>query len=531
MEWIMRMIFKVIFLFFTALLLSCSQDSKQGQADMQVEKNLYWGDLHNHSAVGYARGSLERAYEVAQSHLDVFCFTGHSQWYDMPIMPQNKHMKWVNGFKVMEENWEKVVNLANSTYEPGKFVPFIGYEWHSSAHGDMHIIFPGSEAELKVIHDIKKFQQYAEEQNAILIPHHPAYKQDWRGQNWTSLNTDLSPVVEIFSEHGNAESDRSPYRYIRHSMGGRYTVNTLQYLWEQGVQVGVTAGTDDHLGYPGAYGEGLTGFYAEELTRESILEAIKARRTYGVSHDRIELAVKLNDHWMGESIPYTSLRKIAVQVKGKDVIDRVEVLRNNHVIYRDHPVDNQAGSDKWNKPVLARIEFGWGPWGDLDMARVCDWDFEIKIDNGKILEATPAFQSGPYAENRRNRMTLKDDQTCVVESYTSRKQAYEERPTNAIILELEGNPETKITLNLTEPNKQSITKTLAELEESSDVFFTGPFTAESILMHRVVFSDNYNTEFTFTDENKIDETQWYYVRVTQTNGSLAWSSPIWVNAE
>ncbi|MEF9438205.1 MAG: hypothetical protein L0922_05535, partial [Candidatus Mariimomonas ferrooxydans] len=73
--------------------------------------------------------------------------------------------------------------------------------------------------------------------------------------------------MEVFSEHGNAESDRAPFRYIRHSMGGRYTKNTIQYLLEQGHQVGLVASTDDHLGYPGAYGEGLVAVHADTLTR------------------------------------------------------------------------------------------------------------------------------------------------------------------------------------------------------------------------------------------------------------------------
>ncbi|MHC4464873.1 MAG: twin-arginine translocation signal domain-containing protein [Planctomycetota bacterium] len=123
--------------------------------------NLYWGDIHNHNAVGYAKGSLERSYDIARSHLDFFCFTGHSQWHDMPTMPQNKHLKWVRGFEVMKNNWEKVKRLANKYSEPGKFVSFIGYEWHSSSYGDVCIIFPGSEAELVYIKDIKEFQRFA----------------------------------------------------------------------------------------------------------------------------------------------------------------------------------------------------------------------------------------------------------------------------------------------------------------------------------------------------------------------------------
>jgi hypothetical protein len=446
-------------------------------------------------------------------------------------MPQNKHLKWVRGFEVMKNNWEKVKRFANKYYEPGKFVSFIGYEWHSSLFGDVCIIFPGSESELVYTRSIKEFQKFARDHGAILIPHHPSYKRGWRGQNWGVLDPTVSPVVEIFSEHGNAVSDRGPYRYIRHSMGGRYTQNTLQWLWQQGVRVGVVASTDDHLGYPGAYGEGLVAAYAETLTRESILEALKARRTYGVSGDRIELDFRLNGHRMGETIPATSDRKILVKVKGQDVIDRVEVLRNNEVIYRDHPIDHPIQPSSWEKPILCRIEFGWGPWGDLNMARICDWQFRVIVSDGKIISATPCFQSGPFDEERRNRIKTVHDRSCEVISYTSRMQAYEERATNSIILGIQGSPKTKLTTTLTQPTKMAITKSLTQLAKSSDVEFTGPFTSESILLHRIVFSENYRTEFEFTDKPGTEKTDWYYVRAVQSNGSLAWSSPIWLEAD
>jgi len=118
------------------------------------KKNLYWGDIHNHNAVGYAKGSLERSYDIARSHLDFFCFTGHSQWHDMPVMPQDKHMKWVRGFEVMKNNWQKVQRLANQYNEPGRFASFIGYEWHSSSYGDVCIIFPDDQAELAYISNL-----------------------------------------------------------------------------------------------------------------------------------------------------------------------------------------------------------------------------------------------------------------------------------------------------------------------------------------------------------------------------------------
>jgi hypothetical protein len=388
---------------------------------------------------------------------------------------------------------------------------------------------PGHEGDLVYMDNIEDLQHFARENNAVLIPHHPAYQQGWRGQNWSVLGpVDVSPVVEIFSEHGNSESDRAPYRYIRHSMGGRYTKNTIQYLLNMGHQVGLVASTDDHLGYPGAYGEGLVAVHADTLTRESIMEAIKGRRTYAVSADRIELDFRLNGKWMGETLPSVASRNIFVKVKGQDVIDRVEVLRNNKVIYRNHPVDKDTSRYSWEKPILCRIEFGWGPWDFFNLERVTDWEFNVNVTGGKIVSATPCFQSGPYDENRRNKITRLDDHLCQFKSYTSRKQAYEERATNSVILEIQGSPETELDLSLSQPGNIRLNKTLGELAASSDITFTGDFPSESIMIHRIVFNENYQTAFEFSDQHDTETTDWYYVRVTQANGSLAWSSPIWV---
>jgi hypothetical protein len=64
------------------------------------QKNLYWGDIHNHNNFGYARGSIERAYDIAQSHLDFYCFTPHSQWHDQP--ESGNFSKFTEGFEFVK---------------------------------------------------------------------------------------------------------------------------------------------------------------------------------------------------------------------------------------------------------------------------------------------------------------------------------------------------------------------------------------------------------------------------------------------
>ena len=84
------------------VVLSRAEDAGDGS-----KYRLYWGDLHNHCAVGYAKGSLRHSIDNARGHLDFFAFTGHASWHDMPKMPGDRHMKWVNGFKVHADHWPK----------------------------------------------------------------------------------------------------------------------------------------------------------------------------------------------------------------------------------------------------------------------------------------------------------------------------------------------------------------------------------------------------------------------------------------
>jgi len=338
--------------------------------------------------------------------------------------------------------------------------------------------------------------------------------------------------LEIYSEHGNAESIDGPFPYIRHSMGGRWSKNTLQDALSDGHRIGVVASTDEHLGYPGAYGEGLAAVLAEDLTRESIFSAIKQRRTYAVSGDRINLNFRLNGHYMGEEIPFIGRREVTVDASGWDKIDRIEVLKNNRVIKRDFPVDQQHSPSSRDQPVLVRIEMGWGPWNDLNLSRICDWEGAIQIYGGELIDVHPCFQSGSFSETKRNLITDKTYEGCSIQAITSRNQACEENPTNAVVLRIAGNPDTKVTFNLQKPVEMRVSRSLRELTEDNAVFITGEFLTESFVFHPVVFSEFYTSRFEFTDTvESHEDADWYYVRVIQTNGQMAWSSPIWVGKE
>ena len=489
---------------------------------------LFWGDLHNHNEVGYAKGSLGRSIENARAHLDFFAFTGHAAWHDMPKMPGDRHMKWVRGFEVHANHWPKTRKLIREA-NGDDFVALLGYEWHSSRFGDYCMIFPEDQPELFLPDHVEKLLDFAEATGALAVPHHVAYEQGWRGANFDHFRPAASPIVEVFSEHGLSESDTAPYPYIRHSMSGRSTANTIQRQLLKGLRFGFVASSDSHRGYPGAYGEGVVGVWARDLSPGSLFEAMRARRTYAATGDRIVLDVALNGRPMGSQLAAVGDREIDVHVRGEDAISVVELVRNGRVIDRHFPDDHADRPLKLPGRAKCRIQYGWGPWAALDLGHTCVWEMAIRIDGGRFRRVSPCFQSAPFEEELRDRVRIVSPTEIHLQSYTSRVKCFAEDPTKALVCELEAGPDAELSVELRTPTEQAARARLADLVDDNLVTFTGVFTSESYIIHRLVGPSEYSADVRFHDRRPPEQgPDWYYVRVTEKNGQMAWSSPIWV---
>lgn len=507
---------------------------------MSNDYRLYFGDLHNHNCLGYARGSLERSFDIAQEHLDFVAITGHSQWHDMPQMPGDRHIKWIKGLDEHTRRWPELQGLNRELYRPGEFVTFNGYEWHSSDCGDYCILFPGDDSELFFVDSVEELAERGREYGAILCPHHAAYGKFWRGVVWDRMPRWACPIIETFSEHGNCFDDRGLEPMIRHSLGGRATKGTILWALLHGLRCGLVGGSDDHSACPGAWGEGLAAVWAEELTRESIWEALLARRTYAITGDRIRLQFTLNDAPMGAEIDFASQRRLSVRVEAMDEISMVEVLKNGRVVHTQRVPTVLPGDRFEGGRAKLRIRWGWGPWAALDMARICDWKGQIQISGGTVMDVTPIIQAGPVDDERRDRFNNRTDTGLEFTSFTSRIEAFNEDPTKGVILELDGGPETTVSMQLDKPYRRHYQHTLADLMESSSSHFIGEFSEESVLLHRLLVPASYTCEFTWTDtiENSANDAEavdriggdLYMIRVLQSNGQMAWSSPVWVNS-
>jgi hypothetical protein len=258
----------------------------------------------------------------ARTQLDFACVTAHWQWHDLPTEDDRlaAYVAWHrDGFKRAASLWPQLQQVADQFNENGRFVTFTSFEWHSRQHGDHNIYFKQPHDDLFEASDLESLRGRLRQLGnkgvqCFLIPHHIGYLAHYRGINWDEFSSEFTPVVEIISMHGLAESDNAAYPYL--TMGPRHTGSTMQRGLSKGNVFGVIGSTDHHGAFPGSYGSGRAAVWANQLTRDGIWDALANRRTYALTGDNIRLAFSINGQPMGSILPHAPERRIEVKVTG-----------------------------------------------------------------------------------------------------------------------------------------------------------------------------------------------------------------------
>ena len=367
-----------------------------------------WGDIHNHNEIGYGAGSIERSYEIAKGCLlDFYAFTPHGYWPDAPDNDPKVKKYHEVGYQKVCAAWDKVVEMAEKNNKPGKFVSLLAFEWHSS-NGDYCAYLPDIKGATFPAENLDSLKDFAKQYNALLIPHHIAYRPGCRGLDWDNFDTEFSPVVEAFSEHACSIESQTPWPMIKHSTGGQERSQTVFSQLNKGMFFGIIGSTDNHHGHPASYGEGLTGLYVKELTREGVLQALKKRCSTVVSGDRIEVCFKLGDALMGELTTPAGDDSFKYSASCFSDIEFIQIIKNGIPVHNDLPCQELDKND-----FAFRLEFGWGGMMSKD---ITDWDVEISIKNGEFLKLSPGFCGGADS-NKVNKVKTFTRQIVKFQTY------------------------------------------------------------------------------------------------------------------
>ncbi|MCZ8106737.1 MAG: hypothetical protein O9972_53795 [Burkholderiales bacterium] len=350
-----------------------------------------YGDIHNHCDLSYGHGRFEDALKRAALQLDFLSITGHAHWPDMPVDdPTVAHIVafHVEGFARLRANWPNHYAALSRADRHG-FVVFPGYEIHSAEFGDYTIVYRDLVPAPLLLADspaeLRRMIEGRMRGRAFAFPHHIGYRVGARGIDWDAFDDVLSPFVEMNSMHGCAEASETDRGYL-HSMGPVDGCGTMQYGLAAGHVFGIVGNTDHHSGFPGSYGHGRMGIYATGRDRAAIWEAMLARRTNALTGDNIHLLAALGSDIQGSIVAPSYDARLRIEAVAGGFIDCIDVLRNGRLVDRISPEITPAPVSDSLETVLY-LELGWGARG-----RSHRWEGCVTVDGGEILGVEPRFR-------------------------------------------------------------------------------------------------------------------------------------------
>ncbi len=510
---------------------------------MKSKQNIYWTDMHS-NLHHEKMTKLDEWYRHIKEIMD-FWPIAYYPYYMRPT-PSGWNVEDVHDMDKVQADWETLRKFVDHANRDG-FPMFMGFEWQGSGHdGDHNVYFKDNRQDIAF--PMRYTELYAKYKvvDAIAIPHHLAYQLGNRGKNWETHIDAFSPFVEIYSSHGSSENDTDALTMNRHiHMGPRTVVTAVQRGWDKGYTFGVIASGDNHS-VPGVYEFGSMACLADDNTKEAIWDAMLKKRIYGVSQDRIRLDFSLNGQVMGGITTPHDKSDLHIDVVACDKIDRIEVIADNQTI---EMIPNITKKPKYQNDEILRfkfkIEFGWGP------DRRIFPDISSRVWQGKVNVAGRIVSIDKCWNNFGQQLFDVSDSSMAF-TLTTYKNAHNDKwmgtssvTTEGFILEIESKYGESIHI-LVDDHEYDIQ--IKEILEGSQIIDLQD-DAQRLIQERYGFETYYRNdswwhnsykfkinqgsvddEYTMDFHRVIDTTSMsnLRLRVWQRNGSVAWSSPVFI---
>ena len=473
------------------------------------ERRIYWGDTHGHSGYAEGIGTIDFFMTFARddARLDFVTHSEHDVWLD-------------------DAEWELSKRAVETFDDPGRFIPYLGWEWTRPARfgGHHNVLFRDtagrtlvSAVEYPTLSQLYQELRARYDPDDVLVIPHAHNPGDYR-----QSDPELEPLIEMMSMHGAFEW--FVRRYLAH-----------------GHRVGLVAASDDHLSHPGysapnrdtlAQRGGLGAVFAPERSRDAIFDAMKERRTYATTGDRIILDVSVNGVPMGQEAGYADTRAVEGRVVGTAPIESVALLKNDEVIWREEYAVGRgrpADTEEWllsfssgETPVHpGDAPRGWRHWrGEL---RVTGADLDA-VSATDFVNPTTQFLE-PTAGGARFATHTRGDRSSL------RLVLSGIRPSVALVLDLEETRETGSAPPFYRPpavipaTRVRLTLNAGGIDRAMPA---EDYPDDRITLRRIIRDGPRDVRFSHTDDDDPRQGDYYYVRVRQVNDAMAWSSPVWV---
>lgn len=458
---------------------------------------LYWGDLHAQSVIGCGARSIDAYYRHAR---------------DFAATDFSSHQ--ANCFLVSTPEWTQTQSSTARQHEDGRFVTLLGVEWSgaSAAGGDHNLYFPGDEAE---IHRCSHEFVVDKSDTASDLAHITDVHAHYRGSD-TLLAVHVGGRTSDLRWHEPA-LDRLLEVHSTHATSDWFLHDALR----RGYRMGVVAGSDGVDGRPGASHPGhmgvrnvrggLTAVELPALTRAALWDALRSRRCYATTGERILLSLAAGDARMGDEIRVARLPAFEVEVEGTAPIETIDFYRDDQCIAT---ADAMAAAYAPSRCVRVAWRGASAP-GNWQRARM-DWDGALRIEGATIVSAHPWAFDTP------------DEGLREVAAQRVAWRSVTAGDWDGVVLELDDPLRAELTF-VTAP--MTLRATLGALGAHARTFDADAPMRRVELRRLPAAMPPLGWNGRFEDAFPQPGAHAYWVRVRQADGAFAWSTPIFVTLE
>lgn len=292
---------------------------------------VVWGDLHRHTDIsedgGIRDGSLLDAarYSLDAAPLDFLGITDHTRY-----LPRRY-------------NLYRIQQISDLFYKAGAFAPLHAYERSQfSPWGHRNVVHQGRDyTPVPAGYDIGDMGvspwglfEALRGKKAMSIPHTSAWGN--KQVSWDYFDPQVERLVEIY------QGLRSTYEYNgAPDPADRqvYEKDSKYFVWDalaKGRKLGFIASSDHNSTHMS-----FAAVYTRSLDRESIFDAMHARRTYAAT-DRIFVDFSIGNAMMGEEVSVSGAPEVNVAVIGTAAVARIDVIKNGTFAYTVEPKTREA---------------------------------------------------------------------------------------------------------------------------------------------------------------------------------------------
>lgn len=312
------------------------------------------GDFHRHTELswdggGGNDGSLEDFYRymIDAAAMDFGASTDHQGgawpywwWYTQKMAD----MYMIPGTYVSIYGFERSTtypfghrNIFYARRSEARVIPFFmqdGVKQHAmplGALGDEPPVGTGQVSK----DDTRLLYEELRRLNGLAISHTSATRM---GTDWSDYDPEVEPVVEIYQgARTNYEDPKAPFaadpikdkEHIERA--GYQPAGFVVNAWGKGYRLGIITSSDHgstHISY--------AMVYTDDFSREGILNAIRARKTYGAM-DNIIVEAWMGNHFMGEEFELTRAEPLRIRIRGTSNISSVAVIKDGKAVYTVTP--------------------------------------------------------------------------------------------------------------------------------------------------------------------------------------------------